>query len=276
MSVTSDRPTGKSSSTTLPATHFEKLNDLFRDAAENLPNNLARFVSEVVSSAGGNLVCLSVFGGVARGRYRAGRSDINIILVLERTDATDLAAIAPAVRSGWRSLRVHPMILSRSELSGAARSFPVKLLDIQSNHIVLAGVDVFVGLNISTARVLWQIEQELRNSAIRLRLRAVREAGDADAIAFTLSDCARSIAISLLSLLKATGRKVPSEDRTAAIFDAAAREFGLDSDAFAQLAALRANPVPREGLNLVVQKIVQDLIRAANIAGEVNSERRED
>ena len=48
------------------------------------------------------LAGLLVYGGLARGRYRPGKSDVNVVVVLREAGAAALAAIAPALRTAGR------------------------------------------------------------------------------------------------------------------------------------------------------------------------------
>jgi hypothetical protein len=57
--------------------------------------------------------------------------------------------------------------------------------------------------------------------------------------AATLTGLARPLAVEMAALLRLAGKQVPPDDRTAAIFTAAADAFGIDRDALARLAALR-------------------------------------
>src|SRR5262249_40266372 len=73
-----------------------------------------------------------------------------------------------------------------------------------------------------------------------LRRRYAMASDDAVGLRETLVDVARPLAIELLAMLYDEERPVPDSDQTSAVYTAAARAFGLDGDALASLAALRA------------------------------------
>src|SRR5436305_13655719 len=100
---------------------------------------LDRLKDELSRAAGENLVALLVYGGLARGRYRPGKSDVNVAIVLRDAGAGALQAIAPALRTARRSVAVVPFILAAAEIPCAGLVFPTKLLDIKEHHIVLCG-----------------------------------------------------------------------------------------------------------------------------------------
>src|SRR5205823_4523489 len=124
----------------------------------------------------------------------------------------------------------------------ASFEFPTKFLDIKRHHIVLAGEDPFAALEVPRVMVQLRIAQSLRNLLLRLRRRYAVAYDDAQALKDTLLDVARPLAIELLAMLYDGGHAVPEDDRTSAVFAAAATAFGLDGDSLATLAALRAEP----------------------------------
>jgi hypothetical protein len=200
---------------------------------------LDRLKTDLSNSAGNNLAGLILYGGLSRGRYRPGKSDVNVVVLLREATSAVLAAIAPALRTARRAANVVPLILTLAEVPAAARVFPTKFLDIKEHHVVLLGEDPFAGLDVPREQLSWRAVQELRNLSLRLRHRFVADAGDADAQAASLTVLARPLAIQLIGLLRLAGKEVPKDDRTAAVFEAAATAFDLDGAALASLAALR-------------------------------------
>src|SRR6202521_4117339 len=92
---------------------------------------LTRLKDDLVRSAGANLAGLILYGGLSRGRYRPGKSDVNVVVLLRDASPASLAAIAPALRVARRSANVVPLILTPAEVRPAALVFPTKFLDIK-------------------------------------------------------------------------------------------------------------------------------------------------
>jgi predicted nucleotidyltransferase len=200
---------------------------------------LEQLREELIEAAGDNLAGLSLYGGLARGRFRPGRSDINVAVVLRDTSAAALDRIAPALRKAWQKHRVEPFVLRAEELPQLADVFPTKLLDIQARHIVLAGEDLFHGLTVSREHIRLRVEQELRNLELRLRRRYLATADDLASQAAILAGAVRPLALQLGWLLQLAGKPVPQEDRTEAIYRAAADHFQLDATTLTEVLALR-------------------------------------
>jgi hypothetical protein len=230
---------------------------------------LGLFRDDLVRAAGNNFAGLILYGGLARGRFRPGRSDVNVIILLHDTSVSALEAIAPVLRAAWRGAGVEPMLLTPTEVRQAADTFATKFLDIQEHHLLLAGDDPFVGLEIEREHVRLRAEQELRNMLLRLRRRYVTVGNDPDALTNILGRVARPLAIELAALLRLAGKPVPAVDRTAALFEAAASAFDLDGNTLARLAVLREDSQPVPDAPALYQQVLAVVGRAADRAAQM-------
>ena len=229
-----------------------------REAVSKLAHDLA-------GASGPNLAGLILYGGLARGRYRAGKSDINLVVLLRDASTECLAAIAPVLRAAWRAYRVEPFILKGSEVSRLAEVFPTKLLDIQTHRIVLIGEDPFAGIEVSRAQLRLRVEQGLRNLSLRLRRRYISIFDDPRSLAATLADAAVPLKIELGALLQLAGKEEPSESTSAAVLEAAANAFELDRQALLQMAGLRRDGEAPEDLASLYTRVTSAISRAAEI-----------
>jgi predicted nucleotidyltransferase len=239
-----------------------------RVPAELLPK-LQAVRADLLARAGPNLIALILYGGLARGRYRPGRSDVNLLLLLQDTSSQALDAIAPALQTAWRTAQVEPLLLGRDELESCAAAFPVKFLDIKDHHILLHGSDPFTNLIVSREHIRLRIEQQLRNLCLRLRRRYIAFAKSPAGLVNVLAEVARSLALALAALLKLAGREVPEEDRTAAIFSAAASAFELDHEALAQLAAIRDTTSTTVDAPALYGRVLATVVQAAALAARM-------
>ena len=197
--------------------------------------------------AGNDFAGLVLYGGLARGRFREGRSDVNVVVLLRRATVGVLDRIGPALREARSTGAVEAMLMTPAEVPAAAFEFPTKFLDIRRHHIVLAGEDPFAALEVPRVMVQLRIAQSLRNLLLRMRRRYAMASDDTVALRETLIDVARPLAIELLAMLYDDGAAVPQSDQTSAVYAAAASAFELDGAALAALAALRAEPTKGNG-----------------------------
>ncbi|HZV01851.1 MAG TPA: nucleotidyltransferase domain-containing protein, partial [Planctomycetota bacterium] len=190
-----------------PRAELEKLG-----APPEVSGALVTLCAELERLAGPNLHGVILYGGVARGRFTKGRSDVNVAVVLREASSASLAKIAPALRQAFRSMRVEPFLLTAEEVTRAADVFPTKLLDIRDHHVVLQGEDPFAGLEVEREHIRLRIEQELRNLALRLRRRFVSVWDSPDELAATLGEIAAPLSVELLALTKLAGKPLPADD----------------------------------------------------------------
>jgi predicted nucleotidyltransferase len=239
-------------------------------APADVQSRLRQLCDELSRTVGAKLAGVVLYGGVARGRYRPGASDVNLLILLTDVSAETLAAAAGPLRTAWRAVRVEPLVLTPDELRRVAAVFPTKILDIQERHIVLNGQDPFTGLSIDKQHLRLRTEQELRNLALRLRRRYFAAYDDPTDLAAALRRVARGLAVQLSMLLRLAGEPIPAEDRTADIYSASATAFGLDADALAHLAALRQSAESHGGdVAAWYNRVLSTVSRAADYAGQM-------
>lgn len=238
--------------------------------ALNLPvavsTALGHVRDELQAAAGENLVALVLYGGLARGRYRGPRSDIDLAVVIEDASHERVRELAPVLLAAWRAARVEPWIVARGELRRLAEVFPTRMLDIREHHLTLSGEEVFAGVPVEARHLRLRAEQELTNLSLRLRRHQVSLADDAASLDAYLVGLARPLAIQLAALLHLAGRTLPAEDRSAAIFALAAAEFSLDADALATLAGLRQGERHEYDISDLFGRVQASVTRAAEAA----------
>jgi hypothetical protein len=234
--------------------------------SESIVASLDRLKNQLTEAAGQNLAGLILYGGLARGRYRPGRSDVNVVVLLHDMSVLALAAIAPALREARRAAGVDPLLFTPSEVPQLAEAFPTKFLDIKKYHIVLAGPDPFSQLEITREQIRLRTAQGLRNLLLRLRHRFVALDGDVGMLSQTLERAARSFALELQTLLQLAGKEVPAEDRSALVFEAAVTAFGLERGPLARLAELRQDARTADDATTLYRGVLAAVARAVAVA----------
>lgn len=212
-----------------------------------LAPGLRTFTESLVAVCGDNLLTLAVYGGLARGRWRADRSDINLLLILGVASPEHLAPLSPLLRLAGRELGVRALVLAAGELNAAVWAFPVKFLDIRDFHLILRGRDLLSSIAPPRQRVREVAAQTLRNRMMRLRARLIDDFDRPVSLRASLIELARPLAIELLALLRDAGFAVQGEDRTAAVYALAATAFDLDPMVLGRLAELRDTPDAHQG-----------------------------
>jgi predicted nucleotidyltransferase len=117
------------------------------------------------------LVSVALFGSAARGEYRPGLSDLNLLVLLRTVDAAALRRGNEVARAWVAEGNPPPMVLSLDEWRASADVFAIEVSDIRDAHLVLAGVDPFEGVTVDPAHLRLQCERELKGKKLQLRER---------------------------------------------------------------------------------------------------------
>jgi len=82
-----------------------------------------------------------LYGSGARGDYIPGRSNINLMLVLDDPSPARLRALAPAFAAWRKTAAEPPLLISRAEWARASDVFPIEITDMRAGYRVLRGAD---------------------------------------------------------------------------------------------------------------------------------------
>jgi predicted nucleotidyltransferase len=175
---------------------------------------------------GDDLVGLLVYGSAARGEYREGRSDVDLMLVLKETPRAKLELIASALQLARYSARIEAMVLTAAEIPRAADVFPLLYDDVRREHVLLSGKDPFSDLVISDRHRRLRIEQELREAQIRLRRAIIDAQGSPEMLGGAVFRKLRQIRGPLRALFALRG--IDGKDDLAAVLEQAGATYGVD------------------------------------------------
>jgi predicted nucleotidyltransferase len=198
---------------------------------------LERLAQQLREAAGANLLGVALYGGLVKGRFTPGVSDVNVMVVLAKNGLEHLLPLSPPLVAALRDFRVVPFIVTPEDLMVSARLFPGKFLDIQASHRVLWGDVHLAGIPVSLEALLLRARQEIKNTELRLRLRVVERAGDPEALWRGLMASLPKLAVTLETLLRSRGIAVPA-DRPG-LLRLGARELGLTDAKIEPFAGLR-------------------------------------
>ena len=134
-----------------------------------MEKRLEELVRKLKDAAGENLQSLVLYGSAASGEFQPGYSNLNILCLVHRAGTGDLDALQPAVAWWVRQRQAAPIVLTLDELRRSADIFAIELLDIQTNHRILYGENVFADIAIPRQAYQWCVERELRANWLRLR-----------------------------------------------------------------------------------------------------------
>ena len=170
---------------------------------------VAPFLAAADAALGAGYSAL-LYGSAARGDYIAGRSNINLMLVLDDPSPTRLQALAPAFRTWRKSSLEPPLVISRSEWARASDVFPIEITDMRAGYQVLRGADPLGGSRVRPRDLRQALERELRGKLLRLRQGYAMAGGDPKHLGALAAGSAATILVLLRALLTLAGRTVPA------------------------------------------------------------------
>jgi hypothetical protein len=126
------------------------------------------FAQELLDKFSSRLLSLSVTGSCITGDFVPGRSDINSLLVLTKTDQPELDILASMSR--FKKKRINsPLVMTEDYIKRSLDVFPIEFLDIKLFHKTIYGPDHFGKLVIDKAQLRLQCERDLKGKLINLQ-----------------------------------------------------------------------------------------------------------
>ena len=127
------------------------------------------YAKRLAGAYGESLVAVVLYGSAARGDYRAGVSDLNLLVILHAADAATLRR-GSALAQEWVAVgNPPPLVLGEAEWRESADVFAIEYSDMRDAHVILHGASPFAGLDIQWDDLRLQCEHELKTKQSRLR-----------------------------------------------------------------------------------------------------------
>jgi predicted nucleotidyltransferase len=196
-----------------------------------MEGKLSELVSRLKEAAGKNLEAVILYGSAARGTYKPGASDLNVLCTLVTIDVKELQLLSPVV-SWWthEMKEPAPLFFLTEELERSTDVFAIESLDMKRAHRVLFGKDPAANLEVPMNLHRVEVERDLRMTLLRLRqhiLHTGRSEMEATAV---LKKTISGVLTLLRHTLLAFDEEPPTEPQ--GIFARIAAVTGADAEAF--------------------------------------------
>jgi hypothetical protein len=198
------------------------------------------FAERLAGVYGDDLVSAVLYGSAARGDYREGVSDLNLLVILRLADVGALRRGAPLAREWAGEGNPPPLLLGEAEWRGSADVFPIEYRDIRDAHVVLRGADPFAGLEIRWSDLRHQCEHELKGKQIQLREQFLLVSEEPERLGALLVHSFPSFLTLFRTLLRLAGDEVPRDSE--AVVRGVAGRVGFDPEGLLRIQAARGRP----------------------------------
>ncbi len=173
------------------------------------------FTDELSNALGFSLVSVILYGSATTGERSEKYSDFNLLVVCVELSLEELDKIRPLTTRWAQFGNPPPLLFTWERLKSSSDVFPIEMLDIKENHVILAGEDVMKRLPISQANLRFQLEHELKGKLIQLRERYLLLEGSESEIASLMVATLSTFQILIRAALRFFEVNVPVRKREA-------------------------------------------------------------
>jgi hypothetical protein len=138
----------------------------------------------------------------------AGARASSTLAIVANLTADDLRACAGRARSWHDAGAETPLLLESREFARSLDAFPFEFGSILANHVVVSGVDPFVGLAVDPEDLRRACEIRVRSHLLHLREGYIETHGRSDAVADLIQRSAGPLAALLTNVDRLTGQRV--------------------------------------------------------------------
>jgi predicted nucleotidyltransferase len=237
-------------------------------AATDINQRLAAWSETFAKTLGDAVQSIVLFGGLAKGEFLPGQSDVNVLLVFRTLTVPVLDLAAPLIRQGGLEFRLAAMLVTEAELRDSADVFPIKFQDMRRHHRVILGESPFPNVVIAREHVRLRCEQELRNLSLRLRQSYVHRADRPELLQAALNRGVSSLLLNLGVLVELKTGKVVESKRDAL---ANAAQLGLPPEPLQQAWAVKCGGLKpdSDGLRTLFAAFMDAVQQGANLADKL-------
>jgi hypothetical protein len=156
---------------------------------------------------GEDLISVGLYGSAARGEYRPGASDLNLLVVVRSVNAAMLRQGSALAREWVEAGNPPPLLFSEAEWLSSADVFPIEYSDIADAHMVLHGSDPFAEVEVRWEHLRHMCEHQLKVGKLALRERYLLAADEAGEIGALLTGSVSTFVALFRAMLRLAGTR---------------------------------------------------------------------
>jgi len=235
-----------------------------------MEGRLRDFTAELEEGYGEKLKSVLLYGSAARGDYIAGKSNLNLLVILTQIGVEELAQGSRIFQKYRKKGFVAPLFFTSEYIATSTDSFPMEFLDIKAHHLLLFGEDPFTELEIGRQNLRLQCEAELKGKLVRVRQSFLEIGLDKKKLPGLLTGSLTSFLPAIRHLLQLDkGIEVRKAEE---VFSQLEENYGLDGNSFRQIWGLKrekAKKIPPEQLKPLFGQYISQLQKLAEIVDKL-------
>jgi len=134
---------------------------------ENL--RIQKFVNGLKDLFRERLESIILYGSIARGTYVSGKSDINLIALVDSITMDDLLRMKTNLAGMAFRYAIKPVLFTPEFFASSIDAFPIEWQEIKQNHLVLYGADYTGQLEINSEHLRLCLERETKQIYLRFQ-----------------------------------------------------------------------------------------------------------
>jgi hypothetical protein len=143
-------------------TNLEKLHESVRADVE-------AYCGKLVAALGPSIKAIAVYGSATGPDFIPGKSNVNLVVVVEDLATEALTCILDIVAKGKKRRIVPPLFVTPDYLKQSRDVFPMEFIEIGASQALLYGNDYFSGIDVGPEALRLECESQLRAAALRTR-----------------------------------------------------------------------------------------------------------
>ena len=108
---------------------------------QSVRSGVEEYCGKLIAALGGNLTSVAAYGSATGPDFIPGRSNVNLVIVLDHLDQSTLEALLPVVKWGRKKNIVPPLLLTPQYIESSLDVFPIEFMDIRQSQVLLLGED---------------------------------------------------------------------------------------------------------------------------------------
>ncbi|MEA3328461.1 MAG: hypothetical protein U9Q08_01790 [Candidatus Omnitrophota bacterium] len=221
------------------------------------------YLEQILSLHQANICSIVIYGSAAGKDFIHKRSDVNILIIVNKLDFSDLKKSLKLISGGIKKRIVAPLFLTREHMETSGDVFPVEFLEMKENHILVYGEDILSGLEVDSKNLRLQCEHQIKGKLIRIR-QAYLEIG------LKRKGMEALLKQSLASLIPIFRNLIRLKDKTPAlgkeeILTQLSDEFNVDKDIFLAILRDKSNDekIASQDVEVFLKKYIDQIQKLA-------------
>ncbi len=207
----------------------------------DVPQKLGRFIEKLKAVYAERLLGIMLYGSTARGAYVPKRSNINLLVALDRVGPKELADYRGLRTEVEKPPMATPLFLDPTYVRFSTDTFPLEFLDIRSFHVLLSGQNILGEITIDPKHLRLELEREIKGKLLLARQAYLESDGNESRLLSILSRSFNSLRVIFFGIVYLRENRVVRDVRE--LVERVSEHFGLDPTVLLEIGRARAGEV---------------------------------